>query len=197
MTNDPADISRLRLLRLNNDWTVKDVARALGVSESTVRKAEQMYMSIDESTAKALAQLYHVKVEELFDADRIRPADSGGRRAGSGDREPSFEARRMLFRQLYERRLMAPLSPLEDERRKRGWSRPDVARKTGLSTATIQRAEQGSRVKPATARILAKLYGVEIDKLFTPEQIRPDHEGGRPPLTGGLYAAPPRRRRRT
>jgi transcriptional regulator with XRE-family HTH domain len=46
-----------------------------------------------------------------------------------------------------------------------GLSREKVAARLGVSSKTIERAEQGARVKRAFLIELAELYGVRLDEL--------------------------------
>jgi transcriptional regulator with XRE-family HTH domain len=50
----------------------------------------------------------------------------------------------------------------------RGWSQEDLAARTGLSSRTIQRLENGARPSAASARLLAAAFEVEVADVLAP-----------------------------
>jgi transcriptional regulator with XRE-family HTH domain len=50
----------------------------------------------------------------------------------------------------------------------RGWSQEDLATRTGLSSRTIQRLENGARPSAASARLLAAAFEVDVADVLAP-----------------------------
>jgi transcriptional regulator with XRE-family HTH domain len=86
--------------------------------------------------------------------------------------------------------LPAPVPPLRQLRRLKGWTQRELAAAAGMGVATIQRLERGEREpRPGTMRRIAEALGVRIgsvDEFAAPRPERPQGEGDPPP------AAPPR-----
>lgn len=48
----------------------------------------------------------------------------------------------------------------------RGWSQEDLAGETGVSVDTIQRLEAGKGARPANAKKIADVFGVQVTDLM-------------------------------
>jgi methanogenic corrinoid protein MtbC1 len=72
--------AQLRALRIEKDLKQKDIAEALGVSQSTIANYEQGIRFPDEEMLKGLARFLRVTADELLglpDASRLGPGTSG------------------------------------------------------------------------------------------------------------------------
>lgn len=64
---------------------------------------------------------------------------------------------------------------IQSRRLKKAWSQEDLARHSGLSTRTIQRAESGHAVSPESLKCLAAVFETSIS-VIAQEQVRKTSE---------------------
>jgi putative transcriptional regulator len=62
--------NRLKVLRAERNWTQADLAERLGVSRQTVNSIETEKYEPSLSLAFAIASLFRMPIEELFQPDR-------------------------------------------------------------------------------------------------------------------------------
>ena len=65
---------------------------------------------------------------------------------------------------------MQPLPRLEHLRERAGLTQSLLARRAGISSAVIRRAENGAAVFPDTMRALARALGVAVEDLLAESQ---------------------------
>jgi hypothetical protein len=66
------------------------------------------------------------------------------------------------------------------ERKKRGWSQAELARRTGLHPSLISNLEAGrAHPWPKYRRVLAKVLQVKAELLFQPVEVVDDENSGR------------------
>jgi putative transcriptional regulator len=72
--------NRLRVLRAEREWSQADLAARLGVSRQTVNAIETGKYDPSLPLAFDMAELFKLRIEEIFRPDEKRPEEEAGRR---------------------------------------------------------------------------------------------------------------------
>ncbi len=67
MSNKTPPCHRLRMLRIENDYTQENIAKLINVTQSTYSKYERGEDSVPYATLIKLADHYHVSLDYLFE----------------------------------------------------------------------------------------------------------------------------------
>jgi putative transcriptional regulator len=71
--------NRLRVLRAEREWSQADLASRLGVSRQTVNAIETGKYDPSLPLAFDMAELFNLRIEEIFRPDEKRPEEEAGK----------------------------------------------------------------------------------------------------------------------
>ncbi len=145
-------MDRLAELRERRALTLRELAEMSGVAADTINQIELGHRKARPSTLRKLARALGVEVREFFEEPTLSGKAEAPREAGLAQ--------------------VDELPGLRATRERRGFSRDELAFKTGIPTPVLTELEDGSRApEPGAVEILARALDCYKGDLFLPTEV--------------------------